>query len=78
MHAVLSWLKGYCPDRQNAGANSRIEFRLVVSCGRWQWSGTKMWSRCGKIAALAIVSSPLPVQSALSQSFDGQYTGKLD
>lgn len=40
-----------------------------------------MGSRCGRLAilaGLAMAAWLLPVESGLAQSFDGQYTGKLD
>jgi hypothetical protein len=36
-----------------------------------------MWNRWGMAAALAVLPCLLSAQSALSQSFDGQYAGKL-
>jgi hypothetical protein len=37
-----------------------------------------MWNRCRMVATMAMFASLLPAESALSQSFDGQYKGKLD
>jgi hypothetical protein len=48
-------------------------FRSIKTRGR-----ARMEKRCGVLAALAMAAWLLPVEFGLAQSFDGQYTGKLD